>query len=163
MTEFKMTEGLIRQARALEHQVFALQVGEKRSYFEVPPDNQLCYAVMLGPAPAFPGEQAASTPQNVLLCAALHMGKQPNTPHQWRWLQLAPEAYGVMSDDLVRGQAAPGRWYYMVLSQGAGFRALDDADNLVGPAEFYFVKRSSRPLKWWEPLMRWLVRKSGGA
>lgn len=162
MTEFRMTEGLTQQAKALEHQVFALQVGEKRAYFEVPPDNQLCYAVMLWPAPPFPGAQAAEA-QNVLLCAALQMGPQPGTPHQWRWLHLAPEAYDIISADLSRGQASPGRWYYMALSQGTGFRTLDDDDNLAGPAEFYFVQRNSRPLKWWEPLLRWLVRKSAGA
>ena len=162
MTEFKMSEGLVRQAKALEHQALVLQVGEKRSYFEVPPDNRPSYGVMLWPAPAFPGEQT-SAPQPVLLCAGLYMGNKPNTPNQWRWLQLSPDAYDVISRDLTRGQAVPGRWYYLVLSQGGGFGSLEDDDSLVGPAEYFFVQRGSRPLKWWEPLMRWLVRKSAGA
>lgn len=161
MTEIRVSEGLKRQAQSLDREIFALRDHEKRSYFEAPPDNKLNYAVMLWDAPAFPGS-ATTGDNHVLLCAAYTTAARAHSQNIWTWLHLDPYTYDTIRTDLAGHGATPGQWYYMVLSDGSGYRAPGHGECIVGPAEFYFTPRQSRPLKWWEPFMRWLVRNSAG-
>jgi hypothetical protein len=161
MTELKVSERLKRQEQTIDREIFALRDHEKRSYFEVAPDNKLSYAVMLWNAPAFPGMNVTES-QPLLLCAAYTLGAQPNSQNTWVWLHLDPYCYDLIREDLAGHRATPGQWYYMMLSDGVGHRASSHGEYAAGPAEFYFTPRQSRPLKWWEPLMRWLVQKSAG-
>lgn len=139
--------------------VLNLRSGEKRYYFDTAPEQDVWNAVMLWVLPPFPGENGVKMPRFIVISA---IQQQTVNEGKWRWVDVSPVAKDVIVNDLLNNGARIEKWYYLVHSGELKSSMVGQASRVAGEAEFYFTPQTPRPLKWWEPIMRWLVRKSAG-
>lgn len=99
---------------------------------EMPPQD--CYAVMLQPTPAMPGQPHEECSLFSVLCCGKYitLDTSPNES-KWGWVELGADTRVLIGDDLLEMNAEPGRWYYLTLSGGFAVQQEGAADVSIKP------------------------------
>lgn len=112
----------------------SLRPGEQIHLMDFIPDQAPAYAVMLLETPGFPGiGHEESRGLSVLACGYYPTieGKSGDQP-RWGWVHLDAESKDMVGQALLKLNAQPGKWFYMLITGGIGHRSVEHVQQILG-------------------------------